>query len=339
MTATGVPLPISYTGRESFSRYVIQTNATRILVNALNDLPLNANAGVNSIGVLVNGVNQGSGMQLGNQGFISQLSFALPPGTNTIELFDGACSEVVAGTPPIRYMPVLSYAIPHGSSHTVLVPTAPAKRYVVLGDSVTMGFYVNAGPGQAAPYQAWTMLMRAHALASSSGTMAGARVNNAGNGGRAWADDAGSPTLITQSVARLTTQLDGTSLNVLIGQMGINDYAAGTSAATTQSNVGDWADAVHAALPSVTIVLVSMLITTTEGTPNAGGSTPPQCRAALQNVATARPGFVKFIDGLTLIPANNPTYFAPDGIHLTTFGMATNEANERTGLNTLGVGY
>lgn len=336
MQATTSLMP--YTARESFSRYVIITDATQITVRSLTDL-VSFSGGYNSTGLLVNGVPQGNGSQLSATGTTTDTVYSLPPGTNTLELIDGPCGETAVNAPPIRYTPVLSYWLPHGSSHSVVVPSAPANRIVDLGDSLTQGAFPDAGPNQASVYQAFTMLMRANALASSSGTFAGAHVFVAGSGGRQLEEECGTAGAITASIARLQRQLDGTSANLLIFAMQVNDWGQGVTAATMQTHAGSWVDAVHAQFPALKIVLQSMLIGVSEVGANSGGSTKPQCRTALSNVAAARAPYCFYIDGLTLVPNNSAAYFAADKIHLTTLGMSTVEANRRAALNALGLGY
>lgn len=330
-TSSGVP----YTGREGFSRYVIQTNAPSITVHSLTDLVSFA-GGYNSTGLVVNGTVQGNGSQLGATGTTTDTIYSLPAGTNTLELIDGPCGETAVNTPPIRYTPVLSYQLPHGSSHSVTTPTAPTKRIVLLTDSIGGGAFTDAGPNQASVYQAWPILMRKNALASGSGTFAGAHVTYAGTGGRMWRDEALDSTAITASIARLTAQLDGTSANLLIVAMLTNDHGFGTTAANLQTWVGNWADAVNAAFPSLKIVIVSATHKASEGA-NAGGSTLAQMATSLQNVVTARSAYMVFVSGLGLV--TYPTNFAADNLHLKTAGMTEYEVNLRAALNTASLGY
>lgn len=334
---TAVNSLIPYTGREAFSRYVITTNAASIKVRSLTDVAPFA-GGYNSTGLLVNGTPQGNGSQLGTQGSTLDTTYTLPGGSVTLQLIDGPASGQPSA-PPVRYTPILYYWLPKGSSHSVTSPTAPSKRIVDLGDSIQNGAFVDAGPNQASAYQAIPVLIRANAAASGSGTFAGASVTSQSSGGRRLSDEAGSAGLRTASISRLTSELDGTVANLLIVTLGVNDYIGGTSAATTESDVGTWIDEIHTALPSLTIVLVSMLIRSNEGAANAGGSTPPQCRTALSNVSAARSSYCKYVDGLTLIPAVNATYFNADNLHLTTFGQSTYESNLRAALNALSLGY
>lgn len=327
---TGTP----YTGRESFSRYVITTDANRIIVKSLTDL-VSFTGGYNSTGLLVNGAQQGNGSQLGAQGSQFDVAFSLPGGTNTLELIDGPCGVDVAGVPPTRYTPIMSYQIPTSASHSVTTPTAPAKRIVFLSDSRSQGAFTDSGTHQASVYEANSILMRINAAASGSGAFAGAQVLVAGSGGRGWQDEGGSGAAITASLARLASQLDGTGTNLLIMDLGTNDWGLGVPAATIQATVTAWGTAFKAAHPTASCVCIGPTHRSGDGNPNAGGATLAQIDVAIS--AGCATNSIPYSSGFGFV--TYPTNMSADLLHFKTAGMTEWEVECRAFLNANSIGY
>jgi len=323
---------IPYTQSEAFCRYIIVSDARSFVVRALGDAPAGAPGlanGYEAIGLYVDGVLQPAHV-LTSLGRIYDKTYELAAGSKTLELVFGPAGVEAIGGTPVRSCPVLGYNLTKGASHSVTAPSAPAKRIVVMGDSLSQGVMPTAPPNQAAVYQSWTILMRANALASGAGSFAGAHLINAGYSGAQWADECSTAGKITASLARLAQWLDGTGSNILVTALGTNDWGSGVSAANMQTNLGAWADAFNAAHPTVTVVVCTPVTRTGETTPNAGGATLPQIRTAMANVVAARPGFMTLVNGPPLV--TYPTNFYSDLIHLNTAGMVQFEASLRAAL-------
>jgi hypothetical protein len=347
-TVTTVTNSITYTQSEAFCRYVIQTDSPFIILYSMTDLLTLTNdigqpPGYNGTGLKVNGVEQGLGQVLNAKDQIMSLYFPLPGGLNTLELLLGPAGIGQTATPPPagvpfppvsplrRSIPIMSYSLAPGAVNNVIAPTAPAKRIVVMPDSIGQGAFVSSGSNQNSVYQAWPVLMRENALVSGSGSFAGAHLINAGYSGQRWSDETSSGALITASVNNLALWLDGTVDNILICALGTNDWTDGISAATLQTNLSAWITAVHAAFPTLQIVLVTPTTRANENTPNSiSGSTLPDIRTAIANVAAANPGFTTLVSGPTLV--TYPTNFASDLVHLNTTGMAQYQTNIRADL-------
>ncbi len=130
----------------------------------------------NTTGILVDGVEQGDGAQLGTTiGKTTDWTYSLSAGTKTLELVDGGSYDAGAPGPPFRGTPIMAYSVPSGSSVSVVAPAPPTERIVGYGDSIISGLIVSTGPRQSSVYQSPVMLMRKNALASSSGPFAGAQ--------------------------------------------------------------------------------------------------------------------------------------------------------------------
>ncbi len=319
---------VPYTQSEAFCRYVIQTDSLFIVTNSLSDGVISS--GYNATGLIVDGVNVENGQQITQNGVIQSKAYPLAAGTKTIQMVIGPDAVVTTGTLPVRGIPVTGYSLQQGASHTIVAPTAPAKRIVVLSDSLSMGFIPNTGPNQASVFQAWPVLMRVNALASGAGTFAGAHLIAAGYGGARWADFSNTAPKVTTSVANMVQWLDGTGSNILIAALGLNDWGSGVSAASLQTNLATWADAFHTALPAVNIVFVTPVTTVNETNVNAGGSTLPQIRTAIGAVQAARAAYISLVAGPPLV--TYPTNFYTDQTHLITPGMIQYEANLRAAM-------
>lgn len=327
---------IAYTYRESNARYVLQTDSDTIDVISVNDTLTNSTlqtptSAWNTTGLLVNGVPQGDGAQLGTVvGSQVTWTYALgSPGVmKTLELIDGGSYDFGAGRTPIRGTPITFYRIPRNFTVVTVAPTPPANRLTIYGDSMLEGQVL--GPtvlaNQSSTYRGPIMIMRANAGASSSGLFAGAHVTNAASAARRLNEMASTPQLVTDYAAKMNQQLDGTGNNGIIEMIGYNDWASGLPASGFETQLANQADALHALRPSVKWWQVTPLTAKNEAIPNAAGSTLADFRTAVHNVASTRPWMV-VIDGPTLVTW--PTNFNADQVHPNTDGMVQWEANVR----------
>lgn len=321
-----------YTLRESNARYVFTTDATTIDIYAMQDTT-SVPGGFNSIGLYVNGVAQGSGMQLGaTMGVETKQTFAISGGgSHTIEIVDGpAYARAGIPTPNTGGTPVRAFSLPQGATFNLTSPSAPSKRIVVVSDSILSGASVASGSGV---YQGPAMLMRANALASVSGAFAGAHLINASAAGRQLRDLANTGPLVTSTVASLVAQCDGTVANLIVIMLGTNDYAANVSAATYQTQLASLVDAIHTALPSVSVLLYAPIARVAPAieTANGAGSTLDDFRTAMSTVQSTRSAYCSFRNGKTAVTSSN---MATDGVHPLAAGMIEIEADQR-----IAVGY
>jgi lysophospholipase L1-like esterase len=315
-----------YQNREANARYIFTSDATSISVQAINDTLqnalLNTPGGFHALGLVVDGVNFGSGFQLGisigNQATVRLSGWAA--GTHTFEIVDGQRyipGGVKHGTPAIYF------EVPHGSSMSIASPTAPAKRIVVVGDSLSSGQVITT-VGHAAPYDAWPMVMRANVLASGSGSWGGARVINDSLAGFEWRTWASDPL----RRAALIAQCDGTVSNLLIIFLGVNDYSLNRAAATFSADIATVLDNFHADVPGASVAVCRIPEFNT--TPNAAGLTPNGYNLLIDSAVSTRTAFAFTIDlstTLTLV-----TDYASDNIHPNSTGMAKLEPAIRAAL-------
>lgn len=319
---------MAYIVTEAFARYIITTNAPTIEVFSMQDT-LSTPGGANAVGITVNGTPQGDGFDLGSTlGVVESKVWVLPAGTNTIELIAG--QNYLRPNSTIGSTPNLMYRIPFGYTQSVVAPTAPAKRILLVTDSIFSGPFVNAGPNQAGVFQAVSMLIRKNALASGGGAFAGAHVTMLGADGLTLQHIAFDAGTITATVALWVSEMDGTVANEIVITLGTNDYGAvQDSAATFQTQLGNLLDAVHTALPAVTVVLVTPITRGTE-TANTAGSTLPDFRTAEATVQSTRGAYCSIQAGPGIVSAFSD--YNIDHLHLNTNGMSVLEAGLRTAL-------
>lgn len=318
-----------YTARETGSRLLITTDATSIDIEAMQDELVFT--GPTGVGLLVNGVAQGNGIQLPSIGVIVRANFALPAGVNQLQLLDGPA--LMTGTPPAigqqpRHTPLLRYRLNGATLTTLQAPTVPVNLVVVCADSTGAGFFPSSG-NQSPAYQGCYQLMRQNIAVSGSGLYAGARVVIDATGGLRLQDICSTAQLRTDFIAKLTTQLAGTGNKLLIlGPISVNDFTGGFAAAATGTALDALCVAINVAFPALKILLVTALTTVNEAVPNGAGSTLPNFRTQMNNVAAAHPGFM-------LTPVSGPAIvtfpgnFNADQLHPNTPGMVQEEAGIR----------
>lgn len=186
---------------------------------------------------------------------------------------------------------------------TLLTPVAPRVRVVLLGDSTT----VAVGPPNAS--DAWSVALP-HNLPSDFD------VTNLGSTGTALSFRTGANLAATLDL--LAEVFDG-EINILWCEYGINDYGAGTSAATFAARVDELRRAVRERFGSnVYFVWSSMTLCDPEGVANAGGST----RQAIRDSEHAKADTFGdlYIEGSTVL--DFPADLSPDQKHPNNSGNA-----------------
>lgn len=174
---------------------------------------------------------------------------------------------------------------------------APARRLVVVGDSIACGFSCSHPT-----LEAWSQLIRADGVYS---------VTCLARGGDA---ATGLPNLATPA-------FDGTSENVLWIALGYNDYSGQTNPATVATAYAEFIDRVHAAHPDVQVICQTPITAAVEvGVTYSLGD----YRTAIANLIASRP-WARVVDGTTIVTAP-----LVDGIHPGTAGNATYAAAVRT---------
>lgn len=199
-----------------------------------------------------------------------------------------------------------------GGTVTTVTPGAPNTRVVIYGDSIVDG-HLSSDPSKG-----WSVLVR-HALdpAIYATTIWGIPSKQG-------SDDCATSPLVTASVAALGAMFDGTSKNILVDAFGTNDYGLGNkSAANYAIWKGNQYDALHAAFPSLKILVLSPIKRGNETAINGGGSTLPDFRTVLQAVVSARSTYCTYLGGDTVITIANTVYLQTDLLHPNDFGYAT----------------
>lgn len=195
---------------------------------------------------------------------------------------------------------------------TVRLPRTVRHRILGLGDSIMNGF-----SGDPPQLNGWFVKIRARLSASAGATQEG-------HGGMPWTElcnftDPG----INAKAAALVPYLDGSDTNMLIINLGVNDYFRSLwSAAGASVPIGKYLDDVHAFRPSTTMVLIGPTHLTVESA-NGFGDTLQDWVNMLSTVASTRP-YLQFIDGFTLMDQAN---VSSDGVHPNPTGYAQIDTN------------
>jgi hypothetical protein len=316
----------AYTVNEAFARIVLTTDAPSIVVCQLNDAGTPPDLTVARSGLILNGVNQGSGFMPPNDLGEGRHEYIFSPasgGVRTVQIVQAPPSDVGAGV--LRGIKMRYFQLPRvGYTANVVAPSAPAKRYVLYADSIGAGV---DGSNVCWPYEAWTILMRQNMLASSSGSMAGGSVIIYAVPGWDFASVAGSPALVTATIAKMTAQFDGTVTNRFIIALGTNDWSAGLSAATIASYLGALLTAMATAFPAVDGIVITPTTRIAEAIPNAGGSTLQDVRNAMTAECALHANVATVLQGPSLVTF--PGNFSSDFVHPSPAGYVQYEAGVR----------
>jgi lysophospholipase L1-like esterase len=198
---------------------------------------------------------------------------------------------------------------------TVSVPTAPARRCTIYGDSITQGFAL-------APNLSWTMLLRL-----DTAGLPNTGVSTFGSGGRSLYTDSLEMTIPTLAakIAGLSGDVAAAGREDIIIAIGINDWSNGTvTVAAFETLLQTLCVAINVLRPLANIAIMSPLLRATEAAPNAFAETVPQYRTACGNVAAALPAYVTHYSGFAVLA--QPGDFQADATHPNTAGQAALKA-------------
>lgn len=197
---------------------------------------------LSQLGVLVNGVYQETLQATHTDGRVTEFTVNAPAGA-VITIRNGAQDSEWEGT----FCDYIKSAAPVN----YIAPTAPANRYVVLGDSIAVG------EGAVPPItRGWTMVFRRMLAEDGSNS----RVTVDAFGGTQFLNQYGTTSAQQAAyVALVASMLDGTGTNTLIINLGRNDAAFGAwaSASDFGAAYGKFLTEIIAAKPSVTIGAVT----------------------------------------------------------------------------------
>lgn len=203
-----------------------------------------------------------------------------------------------------------------GQSFIIGAVSPPPKRIVTYADSIPRGYNADSAGSR---YQGWVGLTK-HLIAPR-----GYGVINYAKFGRSLGDvvETGGGNLAA-TVAALGARCDGTSSNILLYELGYNDYHSSIeSAADYEALLGTFIDAFHAAFPSVSVIFQTMIVSGFTGNNTFGaGNNLENYRQAERNVQSSRSSYISLIEGATDI-ALLLVGALTDNIHPSTAGHAT----------------
>ncbi len=124
----------------------------------------------------------------------------------------------------------------------------------------------------------------------------------------------------------------GTTKNIVINTLGINNWNAGGSAPSYQTSLGNWVTTLASSgVIGLKILLVTLPNTnaiasiggTTPAGPNLSGSSVADFSNALLAVAAANPTICTVLNWGSIYPITPPGIYSADGIHPTDLGMVS----------------
>jgi len=279
----------SHIETSSLARVVYTTNATSIKINGFTDIYGNYPQWA-ELGLVVDGVYKQSIPASANGTFNATVS-GLAAGTKTIQIINGLQSR-----PSTTVVGTYLVSVDANAPLTRVTP-AVGNRKVFLVDSIGVG--ANSTIPTRDSYISWLRKSTTDSIVVYG-----------------WGFDsldfmAGDNTKTTALMALLTPLAPATIVNTL----GTNDYGyVQTTAATFQSAYAALNDAIHAALPSATILAVTPISRSTE-TANTAGSNLPAFRTAINNAKSGK-SWVTVVDGTAFMT----TSYLTDGVHPGTYG-------------------
>lgn len=301
--------------RGSFARVVFDTAATSRLQWTFRDT---GSVWTREFAVLENGTFKavktvnGSGIVGGNPRFVSS-PVALTAGSKRITLVEGCRDQ--GGTGPYYGDGVTTAKLraPTSQPITLVAPTRPSTRLLVVGDSISVGIKATVPETDA-----WPVLIRGIAPA-------GWGVTSDGWNASSIYDRTMQAAWRAASIARWSALLDGTDTNILWFALGTNDWGIGLWAGNTTAYSAHWGtvfDDLMAARPDVTIIAQTPILAVADTTPS-----PQQpWREAIVTAASAR--------GIRYVRGELWTDIAmADNLHPTTAGYATYAGHVRTELS------
>jgi lysophospholipase L1-like esterase len=310
----------AFTARDAYSRVQVQTDALDVGVEAYSSAA-STDSYAAALGVYVNGSYAGA------PSFAAQAAAPLlvdvQPGAGTgkmVSLWEGAeaYTTAVSGTRSGTFIQAIRLPL-HlvdgvtAAHASILTPSRPQHRLVLLGDSILTGFFASV-----LPQTSITALLRGDFPSSGTGgvTCHCADLDSIAN-------EAASPASLASLVASLAMELDGMSSNTLWIELGTSDYAdVGEPAATFQNYYAALLTAVHTASPATKIYCQSPIqrIAPSMEAANGAGSTLGDYRKAISTAATST-GYCTYVEGAAGAIAPNADMYM-DGVHLTDAGEA-----------------
>lgn len=322
-----------------FARTRFVTDATRMVV----DCYATSSGFVNQIdvGVKSNGTNQTGnhtgGADLDTFNKLRALDITLPAGTaKVIELIDGIQS-IITGTGEVLGVFPQYIRVPATTPITPVIVTAPSRRAIICGDSLTCQLIDASGNIASSTYQAWTILARINIAATAAADWTGCQVSLESWGAKSWFEIAGDATKRAAFVAQVGPMLDGTAAtfaNRLIFTLGTNDFGFTTfvSLAAFETAAGALLDALNTAYPNLKITIVTPTTRKNEATNNPSGWNLPGLRTSLGTVQSTRSAFCALVDGSAFVSLANRNADTANELHFEAAGHVEYEAAFKTAM-------
>jgi len=285
----------------SFARIRFTTSLRRLAIHQTSTLQGTYSGHFSSIGIFNNGAY--SSLSTSTAVNTSQVvDTMLPSGSNkTIDLVEGTQALVSSNV----YGTFISgFRVPTDAS--VVAPSAPTSRVVIIGDSITNGYTTTNA-------QSDNPIAVLRGVTDAKVTLLG--------WGSATAYVFTNSTDRATWVSRVAAMLDGSSSNTLLVQVQTNDYGlAAQSAANYATNLGAFLDDLKAAVPSLQVKLLGAItrISPAAETANGFGNTLDDYRSAAAGLVSGR-SWVKYINNKNAVTSAN---HHADGIHVVTAGAA-----------------
>ena len=262
------------------ARLVGTTSATKLSIAAVTWSGA-ATAFIRSVTLYVDGVAQDHSYYQGAQfdAIPYRWEVTLDGNPHTIEIEEAAPVVGVYANAPITWT----------------ARYAPKYRVLIVGDSIS------TGQGASVANLSWPMLLR-HSLTS-------------GPAGYGVAVQARSGALLGNApYTQLASLCDGTTRNVVVVSLMINDHILSSTTGQFQSAT----DTVCAGILANTPAGTRIVLVTAPQCPNTyGGATLAQLRAIFTAKAAANPGVIYCVDNTSLFAGGTPWagYLGGDGIH------------------------
>lgn len=281
------------------------------------------NAAQSSIWVIVDGVYNQTITLTANNTTETHSITSLSAGEKIIRLINGYAAQSDPGNDiNLPNASVSVQGVVTTGDIEIKIPTIPANLNLFIGNSITTG-----ASGTRPTQTGWVALLRDDGWEVQYDSY-GARglATNAGTFGSTQADDMAD---------YVVAQMNGTVSNTVFICLGTNDFFLSGwrfSKATWKTHVELFADALHAAMPSLRIIWVTPLNRTDYDTPNANGADlEDYTDAVLEVQADGRSAWLEVIVGKDLVSLAN----LADGLHPNQTGMAEIKTNFLTAYNAL----
>jgi|SRR6187551_2128667 len=285
-----------------FGQLEFQTDATQMVV----DFAVTA-ASVQpaylGVGIYVNGVLHDTPI-VGQYTMDGSRDVAtMAAGTKTIRVVDGL-QNLSGGV--VKCIATIAVRVPEANTLAVQLPASPSRRLVFYGDSITVGSITTNVQANA-----YCMITRANYPG---------RTTVEGYGSRGLNSDCATAGDRTNFAAYMATLCDGTTENILVVEVQLNDFQlAMWSAASYGTALADFLDKLRVLVPGIIVYLRTALTSVNQAVPNVPfGNVLADYRTQSATVQSTRSTWVTIIDGPTLV--TYPANFDADGIHLNNAG-------------------